>query len=127
MYGLPAINDKSFFTEDVLIVNISRSYGTVYNKVYDAARGYWRASLSKLQKHIGKHYVIAEYNHVFLDIFKPTAWGRVDGGDVYFDKDNSFKKGSKEYDELYEKYCNKRNGFYGPGNRSAFRYFGPWK
>jgi len=130
-YGLPLLQ-KNAITDPVMIVNISRSLYVTAGTIYDAARGDWCASEQRLLKTPG-HYVIAEYYGVFMDIFKPKpkSWEVVKNSDgtpfipkrMRFENEENFKKGNANYNDLFKKYCKKRNGFHKRGDASAFRYF----
>jgi hypothetical protein len=130
MYGLPLLEGRDI-ADPVMIVNISRSLaGDDHAAIYDAAKGSWHANQARLEKTPG-HYVIAEYYGVFLDIFKPAGWETVldDNGApivpkrMWFKNTDGFQKGDPQYDKLFKKYCNKRNGFQRTGDRQAFHYF----
>ncbi|MDR2528928.1 MAG: hypothetical protein LBD04_07920 [Synergistaceae bacterium] len=123
MYGLPVLQQVDF-KHPIMTVNISRSYA-ITKCIYEAARGDWLASEAKLKQWEGKHYVIAERDGVFVDVFKPKTWETLGNGSkrMRFDNEDGFTEGNQERDELFRQYCKKRNGFHKPGDASSFHYF----
>jgi hypothetical protein len=89
-YSLPMQNDC--FTDPVMVVNISKSLRTNAATVYDAAKGEWAASEAKLTRRLGEHYVIAEYDRVLVDVFKPKAWTRLENGRMRFENTPGLKR-----------------------------------
>jgi hypothetical protein len=119
-YSLPMQDDC--FTDPVMVVNISKNLRTAAT-LYDATRGDWTASEERLTRRLGEHYVIAEYDGVLADVFKPQVWKKLENGKMRFENTPGFEKGAKEYDELFKRYCNRLVGFRQTGDASPIHYF----
>jgi hypothetical protein len=119
-YSLPV--QSECFRDPVMVVNVSRTRAAA-ETLYDAARGNWRASEERLKNSLGRHYVIAEYDGVLVDVFKPAAWMKLPDGKMCFENTKGFGKGNAEYKELFDRYCNRLSGFHQPGEQNLVHYF----
>ncbi|MDR2179298.1 MAG: hypothetical protein LBP21_03225 [Synergistaceae bacterium] len=120
-YSLPMQDDC--FTDPVMVVNISRSLRTTAATVYEAAKGDWTASEKRLTRRLGEHYVIAEYDGVLVDVFKPASWEKLPNGRMRFENTPGFETGEEKHDELFRRYCNRLAAFHQPGDANPIHYF----
>jgi hypothetical protein len=106
-----------------MVVNIAENLSAGSAAVGDAVKGDWAASEPRLTRRLEEHYVIAEYDGVLVDVFKPEVWRRLDNGKMRFENTPGFESGGREHDELFRRYCNRLVGFRQAGDAELVHYF----
>lgn len=74
MYGATPLR-KEDIKHSILVIKINKLYrrGMSQSEIYDSVRGFWKVSLSSIEKRKVK-YVFGVYNGLIVAVYKPDEW-----------------------------------------------------
>ena len=128
------IQDKSYFTEDVILIRLRKEYfsGISSQELYDWTRGVWKASMRSVEK---TKYALAISGGIVREVYEIAGWFK-GGSTAYFSResfpeDESWQErvefvGRVADDTIRNKYIWKDiSKLYSNGEQNPIKYVGP--